>query len=92
MVEMKKEPKIVAYVKSGEYSGLEVYPHKNTIGRFKGFYIATPDRFEKNYIPVKTEKELLEYIKKGYSIRMSNKNVNRPSTLIIPKNISISEE
>jgi hypothetical protein len=83
--------KITAKISSGLYRGEILYPHRMKIGPFKGKFIVTPDRFQKNYIPVNTVEELVNYIQEGLSLRMSTKE-KTSATLIIPENIQIVEE
>ena len=55
-------------VTRGEAHGVVLYPHKHKDGR----YVASKDRYEQNYVRVDTNEELIPYVRKGFSIRMSN--------------------
>jgi hypothetical protein len=66
-------------INKGLNQGKKLYPHRNK----EGFYIASFTRFKKNYVYVRTEEELLDLIKKGYKIRMSNPREGIPPSLVI---------
>ncbi len=74
-------------VTRGESRGAVLYPHQHSDGK----YVASMTRFERDYIWVNTIEELLPYLKKGYSIRMSNQRSHRTPSLISPQSIEIIE-
>ena len=65
---------------------VDPYPHKHSDGK----YVASMTRFEKDYMRVNTIEELIPYVKKGYSIRMSNQRSHRTPSLISPGSIDIN--
>ncbi len=66
-----------AFVTSGDYEGVVVFPHQNR----NGHYVASPTRFEADYIYVSTLDELETLARSGLNVRMSNpeKGVKAPS-------------
>lgn len=73
-----------AFVARGPKTGTLLYPHKHR----DGSYVVSMTRFEKDYIKVANSADLLDWLEKGYRLRMSNKEggVTSPS-LIEPKKI-----
>ena len=63
-------------------------PHLHT----DGMYVASPSRFEVDYLRVKTIDELIALLDEGLSIRMSSKNPKTAPSLISPKSIQIIED
>lgn len=59
---------IHAYVNRGKNKGRLLHPHLHA----DGFYVVSPDRFEKNYVRVGRLEELPEWLTRGFSLRMSN--------------------
>ena len=65
----------------------EIYiPHKNKEGKF----VVSMSRFKKDYVYVDTYEEVVEYLRKGFSLRMSA--IGKPPSLISSKKIKIQEE
>ena len=77
--------KIFAEVKRGKAVGTELTPHVHKDGCF----VVSKTRFEKDYVRVSDEAELINWVNDGYSVRMSNPEM--PSTkspsLISPSSI-----
>ena len=73
-----------AFVRRGAKEGTLLYPHRHRDGCF----VVSRTRFEKDYIRVSDEADLLDWLEKGYSLRMSNAGagVKQPS-LIEPRKI-----
>ncbi len=76
-------------VKRGRSVGTILTPHLHE----DNHYVVSLTRFEKDYQRVKDEKDLPEWVSKGYSVRMSNPSVksHRSSSLIAPASIDIYE-
>ncbi|MFW1690542.1 hypothetical protein ACG9H2_11310 [Acinetobacter ursingii] len=75
--------KLIAYVSSGKHKGTPLYPHKH----FNEQYVASPSRFQIDYIYVDSEEELEALVNCGLSARMSNKALQNAPSLIISKNV-----
>jgi hypothetical protein len=76
--------KLHSLVSRGPNLGELLFPHKHE----DGFYVVSKTRFEKDYVLVATEAEILPWLEKGYGLRMSNpdKGITGPS-LMSPKSI-----
>lgn len=72
-------------VTRGEAKGEVLHPHRYNDGR----YVASMTRFKKDYVRVSTIEELIAYIGKGFSIRMSNQFGHHAPSLIAPASIEI---
>ncbi len=82
--------KILKYVVArGRAAGTVLTPHVHDDGHF----VVSLTRFEKDYIRVQSENGLLEWVAKGYSVRMSNPNVrtHRSPSLISPSSLEIAD-
>ena len=81
--------KIRYTVKRGKSVGAILTPHYHE----GNYFVVSQTRFEKDYIRIKDENELLEWLLKGYSIRMSNPRYvsHRSPSLISPSSIEIYE-
>jgi len=73
-----------SFVSRGARVGELLFPHKHE----DGVYVVSKTRFEKDYIRVAKESEILPWLEKGYGLRMSNsaKGITVPS-LITPESI-----
>lgn len=73
-----------AFVRRGAKEGTLLHPHRHRDGCF----VVSKTRFEKDYIRVPEEADLVDWLEKGYSLRMSNADggVKQPS-LIEPRKI-----
>ena len=60
--------KIIAQVKRGKYAGTSLHPHRHN----DGAYVVSLTRFEKDYVRVENLEAVAAYVKKGFSVRMSN--------------------
>lgn len=60
---------LVYIPKTGKLAGLPHIPYKKD-----GLYVVSQDRFQKNYIYVKTIEEAFAYLKVGLKIRMQYDN------------------
>lgn len=76
------------HVKSGEYKGEPLFPHKHK----DGMYVATTSRYEDDYIRVSTVEELETLVKSGYGARMSNPNINNAPSYIVNNNLTFATE
>ena len=76
-------------VREGQEMGELLYPHRYE----DGHYVASRTRYKEDQIEVATEGELVDYLQRGYSIRMSNpeSRYHRAPSLIRPEKIEISE-
>jgi hypothetical protein len=63
-------PHLHAFVSRGPNTGTILYPHKHRDGRF----VVSMTRFERDYVFVDHAEELLDWLEKGYRLRMSNKD------------------
>lgn len=79
-----KDAGLHAFVARGPKTGTLLYPHKHR----DGSYVVSMTRFDKDYIKVANSTDLLNWLEKGYRLRMSNKvaGVVSPS-LIKPSKI-----
>ena len=60
-------------VQRGEEPGVVLTPH-----RYKeGYYVVSMTRFEQDQFAVQNEAELLDYVQRGYGVRMSNPNTEK---------------
>jgi hypothetical protein len=72
---------LVSIVKRGLAVSARLRPHQ-----FKdGSYVASPTRFERDYIRVFTLEELCALARKGYKVRMSNPDNPRGPSLVWPE-------
>jgi len=73
-----------AFAKSGGKAGTALFPHRHRDGAF----VVSMSRFENDYIRVKSEADLLGWLEKGYSMRMSNAPDGVPAaSLVSPQSI-----
>lgn len=70
---MAKPPPFHAFVSRGKDKGKLVFAHCHE----DGLYVVSKTRFKRDYIRVKAS-DILEYLLKGYGLRMSN-----PATSIV---------
>lgn len=76
-----------AKVSAGNYKDKPLYPHLHRDGK----YVASPTRYEIDYIRVDELPELEVLVRSGYAARMSNPEIPNAPSLIISKNIKIAE-
>jgi hypothetical protein len=76
-----------AKVSRGDHKGKPLYPHLHEDGK----YVASPSRFEIDYIRVEELEELEVLVRSGYAARMSNPEISNAQSLIISKNIHFTE-
>lgn len=57
-----------AFVSRGTNEGKMLFPHKHA----DGAYVVSMTRFERDYIRVHHQSELLTWLEQGYRLRMSN--------------------
>ena len=74
-----KDVGLHALVARGPKAGTLLYPHKHRDGN----YVVSMTRFEKDYIKVAYAADLLDWLEKGYRLRMSNKEGGVPSPSLI---------
>lgn len=79
-----KMTRLVSKVSRGPHKGAPLYAHKNEHGN----YVASPTRFEVDYIYVNSEDELEALVLSGLKARMSNPEIGNAPSLIIAKNIT----
>ncbi|NNB08290.1 hypothetical protein HBN83_20525 [Pseudomonas fragi] len=77
-----------AKVSAGDHKGKPLYPHLHKDGK----YVASPTRFEIDYIRVDELDELEVLVRSGYAVRMSNPDIPNAPSLIITKNIHFTED
>lgn len=82
--------KIRYVVKRGLFVGTVLTPHLHQ----DNHYVVSFTRFAKDYHRVKDERELPNWVAKGFSVRMSNPAVklHRSPSLITPGSIEIYED
>lgn len=78
--------KITAVVQRGRNTGKLLFPHRYA----DGTYVISETRFEKDYKRVYSIAEAVEWVKRGYRLRMSNPAEKISPSLIQPSSISIS--
>lgn len=79
-----KDAGLHAFVARGPKTGVLLYPHKHR----DGSYVVSMTRFEIDYIKVAESAELLDWLEKGYRLRMSNKDAGVASpSLVEPRKI-----
>ncbi|WP_299865697.1 hypothetical protein [uncultured Hoeflea sp.] len=73
-----------AFVSRGANTGELLFPHQHE----DGTYVVSKTRFEADYIRMKSKPDILQWLEKGYSLRMSNpaNGITAPS-LITPESI-----
>ena len=73
-----------AFVKRGANVGALLFPHRHIDGAF----VVSMTRFERDYVRVRFESDILGWLEKGDKLRMSNldSGITAPS-LIEPKSI-----
>ncbi|MBO1519549.1 hypothetical protein [Oceanisphaera pacifica] len=79
--------KLKAYKSRGEYKGEPIYPHKHK----DGTYVASPSRFEVDYVYVDTEDELEALVRSGLGARMSSPDIKQAASLISANNIALTD-
>ncbi len=79
--------KLKAYKSRGEYKGEPIYPHKHK----DGTYVASPSRFEVDYVYVDTEEELEALVRSGLGARMSSPDIKQAASLISANNIEFTD-
>lgn len=81
--------KLSYVVKRGGSVGTVLTPHLHEDNHF----VVSLTRYEKDYQRVKREQDLVEWVRKGYNLRMSNQSVksHRSPSLITPSSIEIRE-
>jgi hypothetical protein len=83
-VSADKDAGLHAFVARGPKTGVLLYPHKHRDGN----YVVSMTRFEKDYIKVAKSAELVDWLEKGYGLRMSNKDAGVASpSLVEPRKI-----
>jgi hypothetical protein len=68
-----------AFVSRGSSAGELLYPHRYE----DGSYIVSKTRFERDYIQVLSGDDLIDWLEKGYSLRMSNPQAGISSPSLI---------
>jgi hypothetical protein len=79
--------KLIAYKSRGEYKGKPIYPHKHK----DGTYVASPSRFEVDYVHVDTEEELEALVRSGLGARMSSPDIKQAASLMSADSIEFSD-
>ncbi len=79
--------KLKAYKSRGEYKDEPLYPHKHK----DGTYVASPSRFEVDYVYVDTEEELEALVRSGLGARMSSPGIKQAASLITANNIEFTD-
>ena len=77
--------KMEAIVSRGENQGAKLYPHLGKDGR----YVVSKTRFKRDYIRLGSLDQVREYLERGYRLRMSNRRLNTPPSLIRPESIKV---
>lgn len=73
--------------RSQHHAGKPLYPHKHK----DGMYVASHSRFEVDYIRVETLEQLQALVAAGYGARMSNPALKVAPSLVVSKNIIITD-
>ncbi len=76
---------VTARTRRGPEKGNRLEPHPYPGGK----YVVSKTRFERDYIYV-TRNEIASYVRKGYSVRMSDPVMRHNPRLISPKYITIT--
>ncbi|MGM0834042.1 MAG: hypothetical protein ACQEUK_14620 [Pseudomonadota bacterium] len=79
--------KLIAYKSRGDHKGKSIYPHKHKDGTF----VASPSRFEVDYIHVETEEELEALVRSGLGARMSSPEIKQAASLITSEKIEFTD-
>jgi hypothetical protein len=68
-----------AFVARGENAGQLLYPHRH----LDGTYVVSMTRFERDYVRVADEADLISWLERGYRLRMSNpdQGITAPSLI-----------
>lgn len=82
-----KKLSLHAFVTRGPNAGTLLYPHRHE----DGTYVVSMSRFERDYIRVKSQGDLLHLLEEGYGLRMSNRDAGivapsliKPSSIFRP--------
>ena len=80
--------KLTFRVKRGGTAGTLLTPHMHEDGHF----VVSKTKFKSDYIRIKDESDLIDWVGRGYSVRMSNPAAKspRPTSLITPSSIEVS--
>ena len=78
--------KLIAYKSRGDHKGKPIYPHKHKDGTF----VASPSRFEVDYVHVETEDELEALVRSGLGARMSSPDIKQAASLITSDKIEFT--
>jgi hypothetical protein len=78
-------PTITASVRRGPERGSILEPHPYPGGK----YVVSKTRFERDYLYV-SKHEIPDYVRRGYSVRMSDPISHRSPRLISPGSITIA--
>lgn len=89
LIGIEKMKKIRYIVKRGQSVGTTLSPHLHADKHF----VVSMTRFEKDYVRVDDEADLLKWVAKGYGVRMSNPDVktHHSPSLISPGSIESYE-
>lgn len=79
--------KLIAHKSRGDHKGKPIYPHKHK----DGTYVASPSRFEVDYIHVNSEEELEALVRSGLGARMSSPEIKQAASLITSENIEFAD-
>ena len=79
--------KLIAYKARGKHKGKPICPHKHK----DGTYVASPSRYESDYIHVETEGELEALVRSGLGARMSSPDIKQAASIIISENIEFTD-
>ncbi|MES9831143.1 MAG: hypothetical protein ABW139_02780 [Candidatus Thiodiazotropha sp. DIVDIV] len=79
--------RLIAYKSRGDHKGKPIYPHKHKDGTF----VASPSRFDVDYIHVETEEELEALVRSGLGARMSSPEIKQAASLIISEQIEFTD-
>ena len=79
--------KLIAYKSRGDHKGAPIYSHKHK----DGTYVASPSRFEVDYVHVETEDELEALVRSGLGARMSSPDIKQAASLITADNIEFTD-
>ncbi|GAA4650992.1 hypothetical protein GCM10023116_32750 [Kistimonas scapharcae] len=71
----------------GKKAGTVCEPHKTQAGKF----VVSKTRFQEDYIYVDTYEEILDHLKKGFKVRVSDVNTKRSPSLVAYDSLTITE-
>lgn len=75
---------VFAIGERGTNDGAVMIPHRYVRGPFAGKFVASRTKYERDYIGVDTIDQLVDYLRRGFSVRMSPIDGGAPGLITAP--------